>query len=379
HQFLHDTQLCATSQLHFVQTALTAMGLQTHADIALHEVTPELLADAGFARSNEDMDLWLKQQLERERYWVFHTGHPTRNELYTWYRHTYGSTPNYELAPTWMIFEAANDARRATQQASAYSTTTTHTSHSSDHLLGPATRRLSLYESTDPLSARRPSFTSTSHYSTTRHFQPLDGHPTDLPPSSLQEHYQVPAQVTLPPDFIQSHGSQMGPFITAPIQIPVTIDLTINRPDPRDMQVIFQPQIEQRQELTFYVEPQMPQARLPMYLDPQLTQTTLPMQITPHVSHSSMQVYPAIEPGQMHVRPDIAQSGMVVRPHIESGQMRVRPDITQAGMSVVPAITPGQMPVRPAIGPAGMTVTPTFVPTEITLRPTLEPTDWRIT
>ncbi|MGL5336095.1 MAG: hypothetical protein ACRC9R_08130, partial [Enterovibrio sp.] len=168
HQFLHDTQLCATSQLHFVQTALTAMGLQTHADIALHEVTQELLADAGFARSNEDIGLWLKQQLERERYWVFHTGHPTMNELLTWYRHTYGSTPNYELAPTWMIFEAANDARRGMQQASAYSTTTTHTSYSSDHLLGPATRRLSLYESTDPLSARRPSFTSTSHYSTTR-------------------------------------------------------------------------------------------------------------------------------------------------------------------------------------------------------------------
>ncbi|MGL5291661.1 MAG: hypothetical protein ACRC9T_07045, partial [Vibrionaceae bacterium] len=303
HQFLHDTQLCVTGQLHFVQTALAAMGLQTHADVSLHEITPELLAHAGFARSNEDMNLWLKPQLRHDQYWVFHTGHPTMHDLHSWYVQNYRDAFNYELAPTWMIFESANEAIRARQQASVFSTTQRRTS---DHLLGPATTYLTTYQSTQPLSAtRRPSLTSSSHYSSTRYFQPQDSRTTHLH-EATQERYQVPAQVTLPSDFISSsHSSQTTPFTTEPIRIPVIIDLAINRPDPRDLQVNLYPQIEQRQELPFYVAPQMPQTALPMYVAPQLTQTTLPMHIAPQLPQARL---------PMHIEPHVARATMPVHP-----------------------------------------------------------------
>ncbi|MGL4733657.1 MAG: hypothetical protein ACRCWB_00825, partial [Enterovibrio sp.] len=315
HRFLHNSQLSVMSQTHFAEEALTAMGLSSYSNISLSDITPDVLSDAGFSRSSENEQLWLKDQLERSKYWVFNTGYPTMTGLLRWFMQIYQSEPNYELAQPSVIFEAARRAINARQQAGLFSTATLH--HTPSYLSGPATSSLSAYHSMDSHLGRRPSSAMPYHSSIQDHRSLYRSAERYHP--ARQEHHQVSAEVTLPADFIQAHRGSTDPITTAPIRIPVTIDLEINRPAPRDMQVRLYPQIEQRQELPFWVAPQMPR-------------TPLPMQIAPQVSGTTMQVRPAIQQGLLPVIPSIAHTSMAVSPTISAGFMQVTPDIMQAGM-----------------------------------------------
>ncbi|MGL4826779.1 MAG: hypothetical protein ACRC24_04780 [Vibrionaceae bacterium] len=384
HRFLHDSQLSAVSQTHFAEEALTAMGLSSYSNISLSNITPDVLSDAGFARSSENEQLWLKDQLERSKYWVFNTGYPTMAGLLRWFMQIYQSEPNYELAQPSMILEAARRAINARQQAGLFSTAASL--HTPSYLSGPATRSLSTYHSMASHLERRPS-SAMPHHSSIQDHRPLDRSAERYHPAR-QEHHQVSAEVTLPADFIQAHRGSTEPITTAPIRIPVTIDLEINRPDPRDTQVRFYPQIEQRQELPFWVTPQMPHTPLPMHIAPQVSDTTMQVRpaiqqgllpVTPSIAHTSMAVSPTISAGFMQVTPDIMQARMAVQPAISTGLMPVTPDITDGRMLVSSTFTPTTLPLSAEFAPATFSVTPTFTQANLQIEPALRPAQLAIT
>lgn len=387
HQYLYDLQLCATGQPHFSETALTAMGLQSLQQASVAAVTPSMLIRAGFSPSNEDSRLWLKHQLEQNYYWVFRTGYPTMDALQTWFMQAYGNAPNYRLAGLPEMSVAATSETTMARPPEIPTSTTTE-ERTTEYLLGPATRSLSTYHSTAPFPESRLSHTTTRDYRPfeprpTEHrpfdYRPFESRPTERRPFDYrqfdrhtehrrvasQDHYQVPVEVTFPQDLLQTQSSQSAPLTTAPVTIPVVIDLTINRPDPNDMCVNFYPQVEQTQQLPFWVAPQMPQ-------------TTLPMHIAPHLSHATMQVQPAITSGQMQVTPSIMPTGMMVQPSITDGQMQVMPSLLPAAMVVTPTITQGQMAIMPTIMPTGMTVQPSITDGQMQVTPEIMPADMAV-